>query len=572
MTSERWLDLGPIDDMPEGRPVLRKVDGRRFACVRRGEEAFALDDRCPHQGYPLSQGSCKDGVLTCEWHNWKFDVGSGECLFGGEAVRHYPTRVVDGRVHLSTAIDAEKEAARLRIGLDAALSRDEMGRALREALRLGEVVAHPRSESLGVLAAGFEACARDGARRAEYGFDHGLAVLADLVSFAERGWVGREEAFVQAAHAVAEPSLHLSARAVAGPEAAGEDPLDPKRLAAALIEERRSEAEARARAIVRANGPRAAVRALAPFLARHLYDYGHGAIFTMKALEIAERFPAIAQDVIGAVTVTLAWATAETALPPFAATRKALERADAISGAGEGSRALDAGERAEYEAAILSGESSGAEMTVTWLARGADPRALLVACARAAAERIRRFDIAWEGRTDAEVGVLDVTHTLTFTESALALADLAAPHDAARLAVLAAGFIGKVRAGDRSDVSDPAPISDAADLASALAARDVGRAIAIARAMTAEERRAAYATVAPFAALDAATRPIFYAHTVKNTEAFRRMDLADPHADATYLVGLLAYVTPSRREIRPRRVAAVARKFLSDGRPPEGLY
>lgn len=572
MDSQTWLDLGPLADFPEGQPVLRKAGGQRFACVRSGEGVSAIDDRCPHQGYPLSQGSCKDGVLTCEWHNWKFDLATGECTFGGEAVRRYPTRIDDGRVRLDLAIDVEREAARLRAGLSKALARDEMGRALREALRLGEVTSHPQAASLGPIAAGLELVAEDGARRAEYGFDHGLAVLADLAAWAERGWVGKSEAFVAAAHAVAEPSLHLPARPVAPPEAAGEDPLDPARARDALAAERREEAEARVRAMARAHGGARTAAALVPFLARHLYDYGHGAIFVAKAQEISERFPAIAEDVLGAAAVTLAWATAETALPPFTATRAALEKLDGLRSPGEGDTPLERAERAEYERTVLSGEAAAAQATVGWIERGADPRSLLRAIAHAAAERVARFDIAWEGRTDAEVGVLDVTHTVTFAESAIVLAAHAEPRDVARLAVLGAGFVGKVRAGDRSDLADPAPRTSAPDLAAAVAARDPGRAIAIAREMSAAEREAAYAALAPFAAFDAATRPIFYAHTVKNTEALHRLERADPFADATYLVSLVSYVAPIRREFRARRVAAVANKFLADGRPPEGLY
>ncbi len=572
MTTQTWLDLGPIEEFPEGRPVLRKASGQRFACVRAGDGVSAIDDRCPHQGYPLSQGSCKDGVLTCEWHNWKFDLASGECTFGGEAVRRYPTRVEDGRVHLDMSIDTEREAARLRAGLAKALGRDEMGRALREALRLGEVTAHPKAATLGTIASGLELVAQDGARRAEYGFDHGLAVLADLTTWAERGWVGREEAFVAAAHAVAEPSIHLPARPVAPPEAAGAEPLDLSKVREALEAERRQEAEARVRAIVREGGVARGVAAVVPFLARHLYEYGHGAIFVAKAAEIGARFPAIAEDVFGSVAVTLAWATAETALPPFTATRAALARLEELRSAGEGSTQLERGERADYERAVLSGEAAAAQATVDWIERGADPKALLRAVAHAAAERIARFDLAWETRVDAEVGALDVTHTLTFAESAIVLSTQADPRDVARLAVLGAGFVGKVRAGDRSDLTDPPPRAEAPDLKAAVAARDPGRALAIVREMSAAERRAAYAELAPFAAFDAATRPIFYAHTVKNTEALHRLDLADPLADATYLRALVSYIAPTRPELRVRRVAAVANKFLSDGRPPEGLY
>ncbi len=571
MTHGAWLDLGTLSDFPEDRPVLRKANGQRFACVRRGDSVSAIDDRCPHQGYPLSQGTCADGVLTCEWHNWKFDLTSGQCLFGGEAVRHYPTRIEGGRVHLNPAIDVDKESARLRAGLSEALVRDEMGRALREALRLGQFVPHPKNERLGPLATAFEHVAADGARRAEYGFDHGLAVFTDLTTWAERGWLSHEETFVAAAHGTAEPSRYLTARKQAPslPDAA--DPLAIMAISDALVAERREEAEARVRAITVALGANAAANALLPFLSRHLYDYGHSAIYTAKALELSRRFPTIAADIFAALAVSLAWATAETALPPFSATRDALEHLGSFDGGG-GTVDFDPAERATFEATVLSGEGAAANATVEHLRRGVAPRTLLTAVAHAAAERISRFDAAWERRVDAEVSILDVTHTMTFAEAALALTEGAAPQQAARFAVLAAAFVGKVRHGDRDNIADPKPFTNAPDLKAALDARDPGAALALALEMSPTERRAAYAEIAPFAAFDASVRPIFYAHTVKCTEAAYRLDLADPFTDATYLRAVLSHIVPRRLEWGPRRLAAVATKFLKDGRPPEGLY
>src|SRR3954464_15372844 len=108
-----WIDLGPLADFPADEPALRKgSDGHRFACVRAGDEVHAVDDRCPHQGYPLSQGEVRGGVLTCAWHNWKFDLATGTCAFGGEPVRRYPTRVEEGRVHLDVALDRGAEVRR----------------------------------------------------------------------------------------------------------------------------------------------------------------------------------------------------------------------------------------------------------------------------------------------------------------------------------------------------------------------------------------------------------------------------------------------------------------------------
>ena len=40
-------------------------------------QAYAVDNRCPHMGFPLARGTCKDGVLTCHWHYARFDLQSG---------------------------------------------------------------------------------------------------------------------------------------------------------------------------------------------------------------------------------------------------------------------------------------------------------------------------------------------------------------------------------------------------------------------------------------------------------------------------------------------------------------
>lgn len=584
-----WIDLGPLDDFPEAAPVLRKdPGGHRYACVRAGASVEAIDDRCPHQGYPLSQGRVQDGVLTCAWHNWKFELATGACTFGGEPVKRYPTRIEGGRVHLDRAVDRGAEARRIMTSLRVALARDEMGRALRDGIRLGELGLAAPGAPLGPLQLALEVVARDGAERAEYGFDHGLAVLADLCSWAERGWVTPEEAFVQGAHAIAEPNLHLGRRGAARPGVGGDprpslgrmvefEAADTAPVAAALSAERRDEAEARVREIVEVRGPEGACDALLPFAAQHLYDYGHGIIFLAKGLELARRFPAAAPDLLTAVTVTLAWATADTALPPFAATREAMASLATLPLRDGGEARL--ADRVAYEREVLAGERDAVKATLAQLGAGVDPVALLRAVAHAAAARLRRFDAAWEARLDAEVSVLDVTHAVTFAESALALTagKPARARHAAQLAVLAAGFVGKLRHADAAEpvqgACDAQGASDAqGELVAAARARDVTRALGLARGLGAEARREVYVALAPFAAFDAAVRPIFYAHTVKVSEALRRLEEADPEADGAYLEALLAYLVPVRPENRARRTAAVASKFLRDGRPPEGLY
>ncbi|WP_437601195.1 Rieske (2Fe-2S) protein [Sorangium sp. So ce590] len=596
-----WIDLGPLSEFPADEPVLRKDGaGRRFACVLRGGEVHALDDRCPHQGYPLSEGALRGGVLTCAWHNWKFDLASGACAFGGEPVRRYATRIDGDRVLLNRAVDTAAEVRRLVAGLREAVLRDDPARALREGLRLGALGLHRMETGLGSLHLAFEVLAKDGAERAEYGFDHGLVLLSELCAWVERGWVPAEEAFVVAAHAIGEASARLGPRGKGAGKATGRSPLvriadfeldEPAKVSEALAAERRDEAEARMRELVEVRGTAGARRALLPFVAQHLYDYGHGAIFLAKALELAERFPSAADEVLAASTVQLAWATADTSLPPFAATRAALAGlaelplpgseacagsagASAAGAGAAGAVPLDPAERAAFEAEVLAGERPAVEATARWLARGAGPLALLGAVGHAAAVRLARFDSAWEQRLDAEVGVLDVTHAVTFAEAAAALGREALPREAARLAVLAAGFVGKLRNGDAPAPPAPPPAARASGgaLRQAVEARDVAGALAIARELDADGRRRAFAELAPFAAFDAAVRPIFTAHAVKTLEALHRLEASDPQPDGAYLEALLTYLVPVRQELGVRRIAAVAKKFMSDGRPPEGLY
>ena len=55
--------------------------GQRTAAVFwHRDQVFAVDNRCPHMGFPLSQGTVADGILTCHWHHAKFDL-SGGCAF-----------------------------------------------------------------------------------------------------------------------------------------------------------------------------------------------------------------------------------------------------------------------------------------------------------------------------------------------------------------------------------------------------------------------------------------------------------------------------------------------------------
>ena len=79
LTSD-FMRAGTLEELKaKGRLV---VHGRHrpILVVHEGGRVFALDNRCPHMGFPLDRGSVEDGILTCHWHHARFELASG-CTF-----------------------------------------------------------------------------------------------------------------------------------------------------------------------------------------------------------------------------------------------------------------------------------------------------------------------------------------------------------------------------------------------------------------------------------------------------------------------------------------------------------
>lgn len=100
------IDIGRIDDIPpQGARVVR-LPALELAVFRTAAgEIFALDNRCPHKGGPLSEGIVHGRAVTCPLHNWVIDLATGEAQ-GPDAgcVRTVRVEVsADGRLSLDLA-------------------------------------------------------------------------------------------------------------------------------------------------------------------------------------------------------------------------------------------------------------------------------------------------------------------------------------------------------------------------------------------------------------------------------------------------------------------------------------
>ena len=98
------------------RPILVVYDHGRI---------FALDNRCPHMGFPLERGSVEDGILTCHWHHARFDLASG-CTFDlwADDVPSCPVEVRGSEIWVQPTFGHADPAAHWRRRLDDGLTHD----------------------------------------------------------------------------------------------------------------------------------------------------------------------------------------------------------------------------------------------------------------------------------------------------------------------------------------------------------------------------------------------------------------------------------------------------------------
>ena len=91
------VKIGPLSAFPPGEGRVYSLQGENIAVFHtRGGEVFACQAACPHRGGPLADGLVGGTTLICPLHAWKFDLSTGETLFGDCGVKTFPVRVDDG--------------------------------------------------------------------------------------------------------------------------------------------------------------------------------------------------------------------------------------------------------------------------------------------------------------------------------------------------------------------------------------------------------------------------------------------------------------------------------------------
>ena len=117
------INAGTLDELKESGCTVVTGGGHVIAVFYHDGRVYAVDNRCPHMGFPLGRGSVKDGILTCHWHHARFDLSSGGTFNPfADDVRSFPVSVVDGEVRVDPEPPPRDEEAhwstRLKDGLE----------------------------------------------------------------------------------------------------------------------------------------------------------------------------------------------------------------------------------------------------------------------------------------------------------------------------------------------------------------------------------------------------------------------------------------------------------------------
>jgi nitrite reductase/ring-hydroxylating ferredoxin subunit len=173
-TNKEFALAGKLEELKaKGRLVVHGAH-RPILVIYDCGRVFALDNRCPHMGFPLERGSVEDGILTCHWHHARFDLASG-CTFDlwADDVPTCSVEVRNGEVWVKTAFGHPDPAAHWQRRLADGLAHD-LGLVIGKAIH-GQLAANVQTADIVRQVALFGAQNRDG-------WSVGLTILTALAN------------------------------------------------------------------------------------------------------------------------------------------------------------------------------------------------------------------------------------------------------------------------------------------------------------------------------------------------------------------------------------------------------
>ncbi len=272
--------VGHLDDLRAQGWLATKAGNQPVCVFWTDGQALAVDDRCPHMGFPLHRGTADSGLVTCHWHNARFDLTTGGTLDPwADDVRAFPVEVVDGVVSVVIGPAADR-SSHLRSRLVDGLERGITLVMAKAVLGLLEAQVPPAT----ILEAGFEF----GAANRGPGWGSGLTVLTAMANVLDD--LDAEDRALALVHGLAFVSRDTSGHSPRFALAALDGELPDERLAGwyrRFIDTRSSDAAERTLASAISGGdPESVAAMMFAAVTDHVFlDGGHTIDFTNKAFE-----------------------------------------------------------------------------------------------------------------------------------------------------------------------------------------------------------------------------------------------------------------------------------------------
>jgi len=391
------LSVGELGDTPR----VIKLGKRQIVLFKSAGEVYACNNRCPHEGYPLSEGKISDGcVLTCNWHNWKFDLSTGATLVGGDRLRRYPVKIEDDRIFVDLADPGQGEVMQAAIeDLLDSFDDHDYSRMAREIARIMKAGGDPLEAVRTTVQVTHD--------KFEYGMSHALAVAADWLAL-YRSLDGEPAKQLTCITEIVAYLAWDTQRQKSFPYTSAVCAFDAEDFEAAIENEDEGAAIAHVRGALQAG---LGFDDLYPSLSRaalaHYQDFGHALIYVLKARQFVSACGGeVLEPVLLQLVRSLVYATREDLIPEFKAYAPALQNWSTKQGT--------------PDAEILRGQGVAGVLEEV-RTHGADPMAIYNALIDASSWQMLHMDLSYslatEGPVQDNVGWLDFTHALTFANS-----------------------------------------------------------------------------------------------------------------------------------------------------------
>lgn len=90
-----------IEELPPGKSIEKRIIARKIALFNDDGTIYAMEAECKHMRAPLNLGKVENGIITCSWHQWKYELKSGKCLTKENMdLKKFEVELADGYIYV----------------------------------------------------------------------------------------------------------------------------------------------------------------------------------------------------------------------------------------------------------------------------------------------------------------------------------------------------------------------------------------------------------------------------------------------------------------------------------------